>query len=111
MRCPRGSPRLTSIPLRTMNGLRSRTLESAAGTSTCQPDRSLPLKRLCGGRGTSRTVAQEQTVRPAITNELFMETMMLQMPAACNRAGVAVPLDGPITKNYVIRAYYFRDGS
>src|SRR5712671_7106032 len=49
MRCPRGSPRVTSIPLRTMNGLRTRTLESGAGTSTCQPVRSLPLNRLRGG--------------------------------------------------------------
>src|SRR6266404_1594783 len=48
MRCPRGSPRLTSTPLRTRNGLRRRTFESAAGTSTCQPERSFPLKRLCG---------------------------------------------------------------
>src|SRR5437762_7707654 len=50
MRCPRGSPRLTSMPLRTTKGLRIRTLESAAGTSTCQPVRSLPLKRLCAWR-------------------------------------------------------------
>src|ERR1700681_678747 len=50
MRCPRGSPRVTSIPFRTMNGLRTRTFESGAGTSTCQPVRSLPLNRLRGGR-------------------------------------------------------------
>jgi hypothetical protein len=31
-----------------MNGLRRRTFESAAGTSTSQPERSLPLKRLRG---------------------------------------------------------------
>src|SRR5258707_9489909 len=49
MRCPRGSPRVTSIPLRTTNGLRTRALESGAGTSTCQPVRSLPLNRLRGG--------------------------------------------------------------
>src|SRR5215213_976259 len=46
MRCPRGSPRLTSIPFRTMNGLRRRVVESGVGTSTCQPVRSFPLNRL-----------------------------------------------------------------
>src|SRR6266576_3305186 len=50
MRCPRGSPSVTSIPLRTMNGFRTRTFESGAGTSTCHPERSRPLKRLRGGR-------------------------------------------------------------
>src|SRR5689334_23160305 len=50
MRWPCGSPRLTSMPLRTMNGLRTRGLESIAGTSTCQPERSFPLKRLFGAR-------------------------------------------------------------
>src|SRR5215211_1813825 len=49
-RWPRGSPRLTSNPLRTMNGLRRRTVESGAGTSMCQPVRSRPLKSDCGWR-------------------------------------------------------------
>src|SRR6185503_16463703 len=34
-----------------MKGFRSRELESRAGTSTCQPDRSLPLNRFCACSG------------------------------------------------------------
>src|SRR5436190_20129308 len=46
IRCPLGSPKLTSIPLRTMNGFFADALVSISGTSACQPLRSLPLKRL-----------------------------------------------------------------
>src|ERR1700730_9836275 len=66
MRCPRGSPRLTSIPLRTTNGLRTRTLESA-GTSTCQPVRSLPLKRLCGWRSDAQRGIESNAVTTQTT--------------------------------------------
>src|SRR2546426_2006948 len=62
MMCPRGSPRLTSIPLRTTNGLRTRALVSIAGTSTCQPERSLPLKRLCGWRSDAQRDVEPKAV-------------------------------------------------
>src|SRR5437016_2491372 len=62
MICPRGSPRLTSIPLRTMNGFRTRALVSIAGTSTCQPERSLPLKRLCGCRSDAQRDVEPKAV-------------------------------------------------
>src|SRR5690606_7913175 len=46
MRCPRGSPRLTSRPSRTINGPDNVESASISGTSTCQPVKSLPLNRL-----------------------------------------------------------------
>ena len=48
IRCPPGVPRLTSIPSLTMKGFRVSGFESMAGTSICHPDKSDPLKRLCG---------------------------------------------------------------
>src|SRR5258705_1438625 len=75
MRCPRGSPRLTSMPLRTTNGFLSRTLESAAGTSTCQPVRSLPLKRDCAGPCDSqRDAASDAATEAATTRDDFTPT-------------------------------------
>src|SRR5439155_11507885 len=84
MRCPRGSPRLTSRPLRTTNGLRSRALVSAAGTSACQPVRSLPLNRLCAWPW----VVAAQTAR--ITNGVMKPPRGKASPVPSNTVLISV---------------------
>src|SRR5438552_2195159 len=84
MICPRGSPRLTSIPLRTMNGLRTRALVSIAGTSTCQSERSLPLKRLCG----CRSDAQRDVESKAVATQTAIRNDFMRARAGCPRRAV-----------------------
>ena len=52
-RCPLGSPRLTSIPLRTMKLSGAAGLVSLAGTSAFHPDRSRPLNNRITRSGTT----------------------------------------------------------
>src|SRR5437870_950230 len=85
MICPRGSPRLTSIPLRTMNGLRTRALVSIAGTSTCQPERSLPLKRLCGCRSDPQRDVEPKAV---VTQTARIRNDFMRARAGCPRRAV-----------------------
>src|SRR6201988_5050107 len=67
MRCPRGSPRLTSRPFRTTNAFGSRGFVSAAGMSTCQPLRSVPLNKLrdlsCVAQNEATPTVTRQTAR------------------------------------------------